>query len=371
MKHHFAQLNQPLSIIATLGPNSFDSASARTFYDCGAQIMRLNFAHQRDNNFALIKEIKLRSPEIQILVDLPGPKMRIGRCKPLTVQIDDEFIFYPEKKLGLSNEPSDISKQIPISNLDSVEQLTSESEVSLRDATIKIAIQEIIQESEQIICRAKNSITLQTGLGVNISSLLEGSEGSADLCDEDKIVLDMCKELDIDIISASFVKNEYYIKLIKKYLNNYKNSRNNLSIWAKIETQKSLENLYNILEESDGIIIGRGDLGAEVGLEYVPYYQDKILKIVRELNEKIFDMDNINQNIIDLKSVVIATDFLKSMMSEPKPSRAEIQDIYSAIKGGCSGIILTSETAYGKYAVEAIHQLKKMDDLYWSMNIDL
>jgi len=305
-------------IIATLGPSSIDKIEQMLDY---VDIFRINFAHGDEKShklyFDLIREKKKDMP---ILVDLPGPKIRIGDIeKEIFLRQGDRIIF--SQKGG-----------IPVEDPNFYNIVKKNSEILVADGNIKIRI---INKGEGFA----EGIVIEGGIlrsrkGLNIPKL----DLNSGLTENDFVLLEEALKLGADFIGVSFVLSENDIIKVKEKV------KGNAWVIAKIEKDKALKNLEAIIRESDGVMVARGDLGLEIGLEKLPFVQKEIIEAARFAG----------------KPVILATQVLNSMINNPIPTRAEVTDIANAINEGVDAILLTDETAEGKYPVEAVKYLDRI-----------
>jgi len=305
-------------IIATLGPSSIDKIEQMLDH---VDIFRINFAHGDEKShklyFDLIREKKKDMP---ILVDLPGPKIRIGDIeKEIFLRQGDRIIF--SQKGG-----------IPVEDPNFYNIVKKNSEILVADGNIKIRI---INKGEGFA----EGIVIEGGIlrsrkGLNIPKL----DLNSGLTENDFVLLEEALKLGADFIGVSFVLSENDIIKVKEKV------KGNAWVIAKIEKDKALKNLEAIIRESDGVMVARGDLGLEIGLEKLPFVQKEIIEAARFAG----------------KPVILATQVLNSMINNPIPTRAEATDIANAIIEGVDAILLTDETAEGKYPVEAVKYLDRI-----------
>jgi pyruvate kinase len=298
-------------IIATLGPRSIDKVKHLSNY---VDIFRLNFAHGDEKThklyFDLIKDTK---KEIPILVDLPGPKIRIGDLKESILLKQGDRVIFSQKE-GL-----------PVEDPKFFQLVKENTDILIADGNIKIKITKVGNDFAEGYVIEGGILTSRKGINIPKINLDSG------ITKTDLLLLDEALKLGADYIGISFVLSEKDVLEIKKI------TKEKAWVISKIEKVQAIRNLRKIIYESDGVMIARGDLGLEIGLEKVPFIQKRIIKISKLLG----------------KPVILATQVLESMVNNPMPTRAEVTDITNALIEGVDAILLTDETAEGNYPIEA------------------
>lgn len=326
-------------IIATIGPSSRESKVIKDLINEGVDIFRLNFSHgDKMYHQENIQKIRKASYELNkvvgILQDLAGPKIRIGEVKEPFNLLEGEILeIYKNPILGEKiKEKAKISLDYP----EILEVLKRGDLIFIADGLIKVKV--LKKTSEKIITEVIQGGVISSKKGVNfpfaeipISALTE----------KDKDDLKFGLEKEVDFIALSFVREKKDILYAKKFLQYFGKE---IPIFAKIETQKAVENIDEIIEVSDGLIIARGDLGVELPVEKVPVIQKILVKKAREAGIPI----------------IIATQMLTSMINSTMPTRADVSDIANAVFDGVDALMLSDETAVGKYPVEAVKVMKKV-----------
>lgn len=332
-------------IIATVGPSTKDKNVLREMIKSGANVLRLNFSHEDYDEFEqVIICAKSVDKNIHILQDLSGEKIRISRNLNYVIKIyNGEEVLFCGYDVYKKYEESKF-KVIPlnISNKD----LTSNNadEITMKDNTMKFKVLDITPRG--IIAKSINGGIVRAEKGCNISSFIRENK---ELSLKDKFDLDWGIKNKVDIITQSFVEEKGDILKIKEYI---KNKGFNPLIWAKVETPKGINNIKEILNECDGIIIGRGDLIPESSIEDVPIYEDIIIK-------------NSNR-----KNVIIGTHILNSMKCGKGPLLPEVESIYYHLKNGVNGFLLAGETSVGKVPISTVKFLNDLIYKYKGINLD-
>ena len=321
-------------ISATLSPSISDKQSLEKLITNGCNLFRLNFSWGTHEEYAeIIKNIREVSANLNvetlILQDLQGPKLRLENCPTTEIVQGHKYNFSLEEKdnhftlnaKGLYKEEN-IGKRILI-----------------KDGSIQCTIQKVDTDAQTLETIVENSGEVKNRNGCNAPGIQLGLEA---ISLKDKKDLEFALSQNIDIISLSFIHNSNDLIELKNIV------QNKSAILAKIETKAAVENIDDILHHADYCMIARGDLGVEIGLDNLAYAQLEILDAASK------------QNVPTL----VATEVLKSMLEYTHPSRAEVNDIYHAIKNGAKGFILTNETVVGKHPFLAIKWLSKLANSY-------
>lgn len=321
-------------IICTLGPATDDDNVLKQLMIEGMDVARFNFSHGDHAQHKLNKERveRLRTElglPVATLLDTKGPEIRVKDFKygKITLSAGQKFTLTTREVTGDDKQVSITYKNLP-------EDVKVGNTILIDDGLIDMVVEEITDTD--IICRVENGGIVSDHKGVNVPrvslSLPYISEA-----DREDIIFGI--ENDFDFIAASFVRTADDVLQIRKILDEY--GCNNINIISKIENMQGVENIDEIIKVSDGIMVARGDMGVEIPLEEVPVIQKMIIK-------KVYNAD---------KQVITATQMLDSMMKNPRPTRAEATDVANAIYDGTSAIMLSGETAAGKYPVEALRTM--------------
>lgn len=316
-------------IVCTIGPAVSSYEKILALIDAGMNVARLNFSHGthedhlRTINF-LKKAREVKDIPLAIMLDTHGPKIRVGKLT------NDAITLNPGDHLT-------ISKDIPIHPEEALDTVSVGMTLLFDDGYI---ITEVVEKrGKEIVVVVKNPGVLKTGKGVNIPgahiplpALTEG--------DIDDIQFG-CKH-DVDYIAASFIRSAHHILTIKDLL--AKEGKADIQVIAKIESTQGVENFDSIVQVADGIMVARGDLGVEVDLAIVPKLQKMMIR-------KCYQA---------CKPVVTATQMLESMINNPRPTRAEVSDVANAIYDGSSLVMLSGETAVGKYPIETVQRMRSI-----------
>ena len=317
-------------IVATLGPSWSSKSMIEKMIVAGMNVVRINMSHYNsDFNLPLIvkqirKASKNQNKSIAILMDLPGPKIRTANKDTIAIKRGKEYT------LG-------VEADIPINTQLKYNKIRNNAKVKIDDGKLSFKVIKKITASK-IRIKALNSAKIYTRKGVNISGL---DIGLPSISKQDLKYVKLAAELDLDWIALSFVQSKSDREPVDKL---FKRLKKNIPLIAKIEKPEAVENIDSIIEFFDGILIARGDLGLEMELEKVPSLQKKIIK---KCNEKC-------------KPVITATQMLESMIKSPLPTRAEVNDVAGAIYDGSDAIMLSGETAIGKFPLESIRMMKSI-----------
>lgn len=319
-------------IVCTIGPSSESEDVLRQLFLNGLNVARLNFSHgnyeehkKRIDNIKSLRE-ELEMP-IGIMLDTKGPEIRLGTFKEEVVELADgnHFTLTTRDIVGDKDIVNISYKGLP-------NDVKKDDRILIDDGLIEVKVDEIINGTD-IRCIIVNGGTLKDHKGVNIPKV------SINLPAITKKDIDDIKfgiENDIDFIAASFIRKAADVLEIRRILED--NDGGHIDIISKIENQEGVDNIDEIINASDGIMVARGDLGVEILAEEIPLIQKQIIK---------------KCNIAG-KPVITATQMLDSMMRNPRPTRAEVTDVANAILDGSDAIMLSGETAAGKYPIESV-----------------
>lgn len=325
-------------IVATLGPASNKTEVIELLAQAGMNVVRINFSHgDYKTHGEIIKAVKtvrekLKIP-LPILLDTKGPEIRIGRFA-----LDKKVYLAQGNKFTLTTNNIDgDEKHVSITYKDLPKDLKKGGRVLIDDGLIELKVLDLTETD--IICEVINSGFLGSCKGINIPDVYVNLPSLTEK-DEKDILFGI--ENGIDFIAASFIRTAEDVVKIKEILKN--NHGEYIKVIAKIECRDGVNNIDSILEVSDGIMVARGDLGVEIPPEEVPLVQKLLIK---KTNEKG-------------KEVITATQMLESMVNNLRPTRAEANDVANSILDGSSAIMLSGETAQGKYPVESIKMMARI-----------
>lgn len=323
-------------IIATIGPATETEEMIAALIKAGTRVFRINSSHETPvQHLERIKKIRKVAKElnqnIPIMLDLQGPKIRVGNLpEPIELKKNEELILKP----GMELEEPGI---IPVDYPGIINDVRVGDAMLLDDGKIELVVKEIM--TDRIKAEVIRAGILKSRKGLNIPDSLSSSLSV--LGDRDKDYIKFSAENDIDYIALSFVRDKADIVETKEYISRFKKD---IPVIAKIEKPQAVDNLESILQASDGVMVARGDLGIEISPENVPIVQKQIINTANRYG----------------KSVTVATQMLDSMIESPVPTRAEASDVANAIIDGADALLLTGETTIGKYPVEVIEMTAKI-----------
>ena len=318
-------------IVVTVGPVTANEKMITKLIERGVNVFRLNFSHGdyevHKASIKLIREVcKKLNKDVAILQDISGPKIRIG-------EIDGVLKLKKGDILTLSKEASNNKYTLTISYNDIIDMVKVGEEVYFADGTLQSVV--IDKDENSLKLQLLNSGELTSKKGVNFpKTKLKISA----ITKKDEKDLEFGAKNDIDIVALSFVQDKKDILKAKRIMSRYDFEP---FIVAKIETGEALNNLEEILEVSNGVMVARGDLGAEFGVTKLPRIQKHIIEVANKLN----------------KPVITATQMLTSMKENPFPTRAEVSDIANAVYDGTDAVMLSDETTVGKFPIQAVEVL--------------
>ena len=322
-------------IICTMGPRTMDKIILKELIAGGMNVARFNFSHgsyeEHAERIALVRQVseQLGIP-VALVLDTKGPEIRTGLLKDgkkVSLEQGKEFTLYTEEREGDETGCSITYQQL-------VYDVRKGDTILIDDGLIGLEVQRV--SADKIECIIKNGGELGERKGVNVPNVKIHLPGVTQK-DREDILFGI--EQGVDYIAASFVRNSDCIMDIREILED--NHGRDIGIIAKIENAEGVENIDEILDAADGIMVARGDLGVEIPADQVPHIQKKI---IHKCNRKC-------------KPVVTATQMLDSMIRNPRPTRAEAGDVANAIYDGSDAIMLSGETAMGKYPVEAVKMM--------------
>ena len=316
-------------IIATIGPSSRNRDTLDQLISAGMDCARLNFSHGTLAEHAeVIQTVRQLSQERQrpvaILQDLGGIKMRLGQLDGLVhLNLDDEVSLVPQ----ISSHKDGV---IPFPYADVLKNLRPGHQVFIADGTVRLEV--LGTDGQEIKTQVRAAGTLSSFKGVNLPGV---AIDRPVLTDNDMVALQFGVEQEVDWVAVSFVRTVEDIRYARACMHD---AGSTAMIMAKLERGEGIDNLDSILQEVDGVMVARGDLGVEIPMERVPIVQKEVVKKAND----------------EARVSVIATQILRSMVASPTPTRAEVSDITNAVLDGCDAILLSEETAIGEYPVEAV-----------------
>ena len=324
-------------IVATLGPASNTEPVFRELVRAGIDVVRLNFSHgTHEEKLALIQMIRKVSREerkpLCILGDLQGPKIRTSKLKdhqPVLLKAGGRLTITPRDVPGSASLVGTTFKTL-------AENVEQGSRILLSDGLIELRVHEV--NGADVVCEIINGGMLGENKGINLPGI---PVRVPSLTDKDSQDLEFALNNGVDAIAVSFVRTAEDVRLVRNRVSAYGSET---WIIAKLEKPQAIEHLDDILVAADGIMVARGDLGVEVPPEKVPAFQKHIIKRAAEYS----------------KPVITATQMLESMIENPRPTRAEVSDVANAVYDGTDAVMLSGESAVGKYPVEAVSMMGRI-----------
>ncbi|MBU6459368.1 MAG: pyruvate kinase [Proteobacteria bacterium] len=323
-------------IVATLGPASSDPAILGQLIDAGVDVVRLNFSHGKAQDHmelaALVRKLAgARGRTVGIMVDLQGPKIRVGKFENdrVTLKSGAQFILDADCLLGNEERVGIDYKELP-------RDVTPGSVLLLNDGIIQMIVKEV--SGNQIICTVTVGGVLSNNKGINRQG---GGLTAPVLTDKDKEDIKTAAQLDADYLAVSFPKSGEDMNIARHLLNE---AGGHAWLCAKIERTEAIDALEDILSASDSIMVARGDLGVEMGDAAIPALQKQMIQMARKMN----------------KTIITATHMMESMINNPIPTRAEVSDVANAVLDGTDAVMLSAESAAGAYPVEAVKALDRV-----------
>lgn len=321
-------------IICTIADNRCEEEFIRQLYENGMNVVRINSAHASiEGAWKIVDNVRKVSSKIGILIDTKGPEVRLTGMADAVgfvahtgdiVEIIDDPSGQCTKGTLYTTYPG-MSEDVPVG-----------SDILIDDGSVDLSV---IGKSEgKLVCKVMNEGVIKGHKSVNVPSVHINLPA---LTDKDRTFIRWAVDADIDFIAHSFVRSADDLKEIQDILDS---EGSHLKIISKIENQQGIDNLDDILTASYGIMVARGDLGVEIPAERIPLVQKHIVQMCRSRK----------------KPVIVATQMLQSMIDNPRPTRAEVTDIANAIFQSADAVMLSGESAYGKYPVEAV---KTMTDI--------
>jgi pyruvate kinase len=313
-------------LICTLGPASASPKLIQGLVRAGTSVFRLNFSHGTPEDHARMVELVREAEDatetpLAVLVDLPGPKVRLGRLA------SDPFTFRPGQRFELRPDGGGDERGASTTHAGLAADLRSGDRVLLADGAVELAVDAI--DGQGVTTRCISGGLVRSGQGVNVPA--EHLSLPA-VTDRDREGLARALELGADFVAQSFVRAPQDLRDLRAAM-----GERYVPIVAKIETRPAVDDIDGILEEADAVMIARGDLGVELPMEQVPLIQKKLVRAARTAG----------------RPAIVATQMLESMINAPRPTRAEATDVANAVLDGADAVMLSGETAVGSYPFES------------------
>ena len=329
-------------IVTTIGPATHNTEDIQKLYENGMNTVRLNFSHgsydEHGSRIKSTREIreKLNQP-ISIMLDTKGPEIRVGKFKDgkQEVSAGQKIVIYTDQDNYLNKECGQGEMTVAY---DMSQDLKEGDVVLIDDGKLEMTVEAV--KPGIVECKAFNHYVVKTNKRVN----LPGVDFSMPfLAEKDRADLKYGCEQKVDYVAASFVNSADNIKEIRDIFK--ENNQEDIQIFAKIESQVGINNIDTIIAAADGIMVARGDLGLEIPYYDVPYWEKVIIRKCREVG----------------KPVIVATQMLDSMTTNPAPTRAEVTDVYCAVDWGADATMLSGETAAGDYPFITVDTMATID----------
>lgn len=318
-------------IVATISDQRCDIPFIESLFKAGMNVARINTAHiSAEGGKNLINNIRAVSKTIAILIDTKGPEIRTCKDQPELQVTEGQEVIFSFSKIKSS------TPNVCVNYKKFVDDLSEGDSILIDDGDIKVTVKN--KFNDYLHCQVENSGVIKNNKSINVPGI---KIKLPSISEKDKEFIAFAVENDLDFIAHSFVRNRKDIQDVQKLLDKYNSP---IKIIAKIENLEGVNNIDEILEEAYGIMVARGDLGIELPAEQIPTVQRNLIR----------------KAILQKKPVIIATQMLHSMIEHPRPTRAEVSDVASAIYSRTDAIMLSGETAYGKYPVEAIETMVRI-----------
>ena len=321
-------------IICTISDINCEVDFIRELYINGMNVARINSAHATvEGAQKIVDNVREVSDRIAILVDTKGPEVRLTAMQSSAGFVVKEGDVVEVKK---GTEGLCSSKSLYTNCSSFVDDVPVGASILIDDGSVELSV--ISKDDDRLVCEARNGGVIKGKKSVNVPGVHISLPA---LTDKDRMFLDWAIDADIDFIAHSFVRNKEDLLEIQKILDS---RESHLKIISKIENQQGIDNLDEILSHCYGVMIARGDLGVEIPAEKIPLIQKKLIQRCRERK----------------KPVIVATQMLHTMIENPRPTRAEVSDVANAILQSTDAIMLSGETASGKYPIEAVKAMSRI-----------
>lgn len=323
-------------IVCTLGPSSNTLEGIEDLYRAGMNVVRINFSHgsheDHKRTIGYVRQVaKKYKYSLPVLMDLQGPKIRVGNMKDGGQVLESGALV-----TITSEEVEGTSKVIPIDYPDLATDALEGNQILIDDGLLELKI--IKKKQSELIAKVVIGGMLKSRKGVNLPDV---DISMSSLTEKDIKDLEFGLDVGVDFVAMSFVRSA---RDVQEVISRVRAKKSNAAIIAKIEKPEAVEVIDEIIEEADGIMVARGDLGIEIPSEQVPLVQKKIIERCRVAG----------------KPVITATQMLDSMIHNPRATRAESSDVANAVVDGTDAVMLSGETAAGKYPVEAVKTMEKI-----------
>lgn len=327
-----SMLLKQTKIVATVSDRKCEVEFIKELFDAGMNVVRINTAHQMpEDTLKVINNVKKVSDRIPILIDTKGPEIR-------TTKVENDIDFKIGDKVSFVGEPEGRStKECICASYDNfVEEIPVGSKILIDDG--ELAFEVLEKKDNKLHCYVLNDGTLGSKKSINVPGV---AIALPSLTSKDRDYIQFAIDQEVAFIAHSFVRSKEDVLDIKNILDE---QNSNVKIIAKIENKQGVENIDEILDHAYGVMVARGDLGIEIPAEQIPAIQKRLVK----------------KCVARRKPVIVATQMLYTMINNPRPTRAEVSDVANAIYEGTDAIMLSGETAFGKYPVESVATMTKI-----------
>lgn len=319
-------------IVATIGPATANREKLLALFDAGMDVARLNGSHaDLAWHGETIKLIRATVPSVPILLDIPGRKVRTG-------QLARDLSFKSGDTITLTTDPNDKNPDRAVVNHPVLHKQVGNGTVLLADdGTLRFTVVGV--NGHELACRAEVDGILRSHKGINVPGAVYGIEL---VTDRDRDMVEFARNCGVDFVGISFVESSAHVDAVRDLC-----GQGGPRIVSKVENQRGLDNVVEIVNASDGLMIDRGDLSVETNMESVAVFQKKILGLAAKAG----------------KPVIVATEMLHTMIENPYPTKAEISDITNAVLDGCAATMLSGETAVGRHSIESVKTMRRVADV--------
>jgi pyruvate kinase len=318
-------------IVCTIGPASSDRATLRGLCEAGMSMARINMSHTHaDEARKIARDVRQCAVEtgrpVALLVDLQGPKIRIGRLSaPVELSAGDTVTFAPERGASTGELPTTYSAL--------ADDVSAGDPILINDGRVELNVTRVSRG--RVMAEVAVGGTVSSGKGINLPGVRVSAPA---LTEKDIADIELALEIDADYVALSFARSADHVRELRQRL------RDDVLIMTKIEKDSAIEDLDAILQASDSCVVARGDLGTELPFEKVPLAQKRIVRAANAL----------------FCPVAVATEMLESMIERPRPTRAEVSDAANAILDGTDAVMLSAETAVGAHPVAVVQALTRV-----------
>ena len=328
------QAQRQAKIVCTIGPASDTEEKLWRLIDAGMDVARLNFSHgDWDWHRSVCERIRRLAEHVAIMADLQGPKLRIGHMENDAVVPLERGATFTLTSRPVSGSQSIVSLDYP----DLPRDVSAGDTLYLDDGLIELRVVEVRDDTD-IMCVVLTGGRLSSRKGIHAPRAILGMQVPTA---KDRQDIELAVELDVDFLAVSFVAHAEDVRQVRAAV---KQARGEMPLISKIEREIALENFSRILEESDGIMVARGDLAVNIHPEDVPRHQKTMIRACNQQG----------------KPVICATQMLESMCAYPLPTRAEVSDVFNAILDGADAVMLSAESAAGDYPIEAVGMMARI-----------